>query len=166
MIVPLLFTVVAIIITMATINTGARYFALMVMVPGSYACFQVSNAWAASVAARPKQKRATALALSNSLGNTSLIWTPYLYPETDGPRYIMAWSVNLALCAIGIGASVALRIILQRANKKMDQREEGREDDTEDVVAHTKDDTLEMEAVQKSGRLGGAYAGKEYRYQI
>ncbi|KAK2757930.1 hypothetical protein FQN54_004336 [Arachnomyces sp. PD_36] len=165
MIVPLLFTVVAIIITMATVNTGARYFALMVMVPGSYSCFQVSNAWAASVAARPKQKRATALALSNSLGNTALIWTPYLYPESDGPRYIMAWSVNLALCAIGIGVSLALRFILQRANKKMDQREEGREDDAEYAVTGTKQDMTEMEAVQKSG-LGVARFEKEYRYQI
>ena len=79
---------VGIIITMSTLNTGARYFALFLMLPGAYGCFQVSNAWMANIAARPKAKRAIALAMNNSFGNLALVWTPYLYPSSDGPRYI------------------------------------------------------------------------------
>lgn len=117
---PLCAVIAAIILTLATTNTGARYFALMIMVPGSYGCFQVSNAWVASVAARPKQKRAIALAMSNAVGNTSLVWTPYLYPASAGSRYTVAWSVNIALYVVCIAVSLALRVVLQRQNKRME----------------------------------------------
>jgi hypothetical protein len=76
-----------IIITLATTNTGARYFALFLMLPGTYGGFQISNAWVANIAARPQKKRAISLAMSNSVGNLALVWTPYLYPDRDGPRY-------------------------------------------------------------------------------
>ncbi|KAK1657107.1 major facilitator superfamily domain-containing protein [Colletotrichum godetiae] len=90
------------IITIATTNTGARYFALFLMLPGTYGCFQISNAWMANIAARPQKKRAIALAANNSIGNLALVWTPYLYPKSAGPRYTVAWSVNLALLVIAI----------------------------------------------------------------
>lgn len=76
-----------IIITLATTNTGARYFALFLMLPGTYGAFQISNAWVANIAARPQKKRAISIAMSNSIGNLALVWTPYLYPDSDGPRY-------------------------------------------------------------------------------
>jgi hypothetical protein len=62
---------------------------MFLMLPGTYGCFQISNAWMANIAARPKKKRAIGLAMNNALGNTALVWTPYLYPESDGPRYFM-----------------------------------------------------------------------------
>lgn len=80
---------VGIIITMATTVVGARYFALFLMIPGAYGCFQISNAWMANIAARPRRKRAIALAMNNSVGNLALVWTPYLYPASDGPKYTM-----------------------------------------------------------------------------
>lgn len=84
---PTLVAMSGIIITLATTNTGARYFALFLMLPGTYGGFQISNAWVANIAARPQKKRAISLAISNSIGNLALVWTPYLYPDSDGPRY-------------------------------------------------------------------------------
>lgn len=88
MIYPSVAAIGGIIITMATTNLGARYFALFPMLAGTYGCFQISNAWMANIAARPQKKRAIALAMNNALGNTALVWTPYLYPASDGPRYM------------------------------------------------------------------------------
>jgi len=79
---------VGIIITLATTNVPVRYFALFLMLPGSYGCFQISNAWMANIGSRPQKKRAITLAMNNAFGNTSLVWTPYLYPSSDGPRYV------------------------------------------------------------------------------
>ena len=112
---------IGIIITMATTNVPARYFALFLMLPGAYGCFQVSNAWMANIAARPQKKRAIALAMNNALGNTALVWTPYLYPSSDGPRYITAWSVNLALTVVTLVSAVVLSFVLRRDNKKIDE---------------------------------------------
>lgn len=119
-IVPALVAITGIIITMATTNVAARYFALFLMLPGTYACFQVSNAWMANIAARPRKKRSIALAMNNSMGNTALTWTPYLYPAAEGPRYIKAWSVNITLTAILVFATIALSLLLKRENKKAD----------------------------------------------
>jgi hypothetical protein len=91
------------------------------MLPGTYGCFQISNAWMANIGARPQKKRAIALAMNNSFGNTALVWTPYLYPKEDGPRYIKAWSVNLALCVVVFVATFVLGFCLKRDNKKMDE---------------------------------------------
>jgi hypothetical protein len=75
----------------------------------------------ANIGARPQKKRAIALAMNNSFGNTALVWTPYLYPSTDGPKYTTAWSVNLALCVIVFASSLVLSICLKRDNKRMDE---------------------------------------------
>ncbi len=88
MVYPTIVAMIGIIITIATTNTAARYFSLFLMLPGTYGCFQISNAWMANIAARPQKKRAIGLAMDNSIGNLALVWTPYLYPDSDGPRYI------------------------------------------------------------------------------
>ncbi|KAF2018080.1 MFS general substrate transporter [Aaosphaeria arxii CBS 175.79] len=117
---PSIACIIGIVITIATTNHAARFFALYLMLPGTYGCFQVSNAWMANIAARPQKKRAIALAMNNALGNTALVWTPYLYPKSDGPRYTMAWSVNLALSVVTLVSAVALSFCLRRENKKID----------------------------------------------
>jgi MFS family permease len=163
---PSLFCMAGIIITIATTNVPARYFALFLMLPGAYGCFQVSNAWMANIAARPQKKRAIALALNNSIGNTALVWTPYLYPKGDGPKYTMAWSVNLGLTVVTALSALALSFCLQRENKKMDEMdaagytlEEGSGDKAE-VTA------LEREGTTAGRRLGGVAAGRTARYDI
>lgn len=123
MIYPSAVGIVGMIITLATTNSAARYFALFLMMPGAYGCFQVSNAWMANIAARPQKKRAISLAMNNSIGNIALVWTPYLYPASDGPRYTMAWSVNLALTVVVLVSSLVLSYILKKDNKKLDELE-------------------------------------------
>ncbi|RMY67731.1 hypothetical protein D0863_07603 [Hortaea werneckii] len=92
---PVLAAMVGIIITIATTNIAARYFALFIMLAGTYGSFQISNAWMGNISARPQKKRAIGLAMNNAIGNLAQVWTPYLYPESDGPRYTMALSFSL-----------------------------------------------------------------------
>ncbi|CAM1503127.1 Fc.00g079030.m01.CDS01 [Cosmosporella sp. VM-42] len=167
MIYPSVVALVGIIITMATTNIGARYFALFLMLPGTYGCFQISNAWMANIGARPRKKRAISLAMNNSFGNLALVWTPYLYPPSAGPRYTTAWSVNLALTVVTIASSFALSFILRKDNKKLDEIEttlaveEGvfGKDLSQHVEKHGEHATV--------GRpLGGANAGSKARYDI
>ena len=167
-ILPMFVTLTGIVITLATPNVVANYFALMLMIPATYGCFQVSNAWAASVAPRPKQKRAVALALNNSMGNTALIWTPYLYPKSQGPRYRTAWVVNLSLCVLAIVLSIALRLVLQRENKRLDAATMQSYQDEEQVAKEGEAGFSEVEGtVAATGRqLGGRNLGLSYRYQI
>ncbi|CAG9950673.1 unnamed protein product [Clonostachys rosea f. rosea IK726] len=124
MIYPSFVAIAGIVITMATTNNGARYFALFLMLPGTYGCFQISNAWMANIGARPQKKRAISIAMNNSFGNVALVWTPYLYPASAGPRYMTAWSVNLALTVVTVLSSAALSYCLRRDNKKIEELHE------------------------------------------
>jgi MFS family permease len=65
----------------ATLNTGARYFAMVVFAIGTYAVNSVILGWVASSCGQTKEKKASALAMVNTFANASFIWTPVsLFP--------------------------------------------------------------------------------------
>jgi hypothetical protein len=134
-----------------------RYFALFLMLPGTYGCFQISNAWMANIGARPQKKRAIALAMNNSFGNTALVWTPYLYPKSDGPKFVKAWSVNLALCVVVLVSSLALSICLKRDNKRMDEAEAQGFREEESVGSKTGTEVMDETAVVRRTLGNGRY---------
>lgn len=163
---PSMVAAAGIIITIATTNTGARYFALFLMLPGTYGCFQVSNAWMANIAARPQKKRAIALAVNNSIGNLALVWTPYLYPSSAGPRYIVAWSVNLAMTAIIVVSTLILTICLRRCNKQMDNLTD--DATLEQAGVDGKDHSTHIEERSDTDHAGGRQSRSRatWKYQI
>ena len=135
---PLFFAVFAYILAAATTKTGPRYLAMMLMVPGVYSGYVVALAWISNSLPRPPAKRAAALAFINAISNTSSIYASYMYessmgkcdlgliPEalltqTQGPRYVIAMSVNCGMALLAILSAVTLRLILVRLNKKLDQ---------------------------------------------
>lgn len=161
---PSLVAIAGIIITMATTNIGARYFALFLMLPGTYGCFQISNAWMANIGARPQKKRAISLAMNNSIGNLALVWTPYLYPDSDGPRYTTAWSVNLALTVVTVASTVILSLFLKKDNKRLEDnapsytREEG--------IAKMSSEHVEKNVGQDEGQPVRRANTGAFKYQV
>ncbi|CEL09664.1 hypothetical protein ASPCAL12797 [Aspergillus calidoustus] len=151
-----------IIITVATTNTAARYLAIFLMLPGTYGCMMISNAWMANIAARPQKMRAIGLAMNNSIGNSALVWTPYLYPESQGPRYVTAWAVNLSLMVVCIASTILLRVLLAKENRAMMAVEN--EEVHGDSVDDGDEDAKGMDRVYSVARArdGGLMA----RYQI
>lgn len=122
----------------------------------------------ANIAARPQKKRAIGLAINNSIGNLSLVWTPYLYPESDGPRYVTAWSVNLALSVIVVASSLVLHFMLKKDNKKMDEAD-ATGYSLEEAVERKSSATAKVEHLDEHAtvgrRLGGQNRGSTARYQ-
>lgn len=76
----------------ATLNTGAKYFAMVVFSIGTYAVNSIILGWVASTCGQTKEKKASSLAIVNTIANVSFIWTPYLWPDSDAPRYTIAMS--------------------------------------------------------------------------
>ncbi|KAI9721833.1 MAG: hypothetical protein M1812_002169 [Candelaria pacifica] len=117
---PLWVAVAAFILAAATTATAPRYLAMMLMVPGVYTGYVVGLAWISNTIPRPPAKRAAALAAINAVSNTSSIYASYMYPPSDGPRYVLAMAVNCGTALIAVIAATSLRIILGRLNKKLD----------------------------------------------
>lgn len=116
---PLTLSVVANVIAVSSLNTAARYVAMMLM-PGSvYMASTVLLSWVTGTLNQPKQKRASAIALINAVCNTPNIWTSYVY--FGAPRYLAAFLVNMAASAVAILVAVLTRMYLKRQNNKMDR---------------------------------------------
>ncbi|KAL4872134.1 hypothetical protein BDV12DRAFT_7057 [Aspergillus spectabilis] len=105
----------------ATLNTGARYFAMVVFAIGTYAVNSIILGWVSSTCGQTKEKKASALAIVNTCANVSFIWTPYLWPSSDEPRYTIAMSSSAAFSITCAACAWAMRIWLQRANRKIRQ---------------------------------------------
>lgn len=118
--IPLWTSIAGFIISAATTNLGARYFSMMIMLPGVYTAFTIGLTWAANTLPRPPAKRAAAMALCNCIANCSSIYGPFLYPQNTAPRYLIAMGVNAGTSLMSIIVATIFRFILRRLNQKMD----------------------------------------------
>jgi MFS family permease len=60
----------------ATLNTGAKYFAMVVFAIGTYAVNSIILGWVGSTCGQTKEKKAASLAIVNTIANASFVWTP------------------------------------------------------------------------------------------
>ncbi|XHG09658.1 hypothetical protein AWENTII_012701 [Aspergillus wentii] len=102
-----------------TSSIGARYFAMILFVGATYGVNNINIAWVAATLGQTDEKKAVAIAITNTLGNLASVYTPYLWPDSDAPRFAMAM-----YCSIGFSAGVVIvawlmRVILIRENRKI-----------------------------------------------
>lgn len=103
----------------ATLNVGARYFAMCVFSIGTYAVNSIVLGWVSNTCSQTKEKKACSLAIVNCIAVASFIWTPYMWPKSDGPRYTMAMSSSAALSLVTALGAWAMRFWLKRENAKI-----------------------------------------------
>jgi hypothetical protein len=105
-------------------NVGARYFAMCVFAIGTYAVNSIILGWVSSTCGETKEKKASSLAIVNTIANVSFIWTPYLWPDTDKPRYPIAMGSSAGFSIVTAGLAWAMKFWLMRINKKIRQSED------------------------------------------
>ncbi|RKL23227.1 hypothetical protein BFJ68_g1433 [Fusarium oxysporum] len=103
----------------ATLNTAGRYVCMVIFTIGTYAVNSLILGWCGSVCGQTKEKKAVAISMVTMIMNISFIWTPYLWPSSDEPRYAIAMSSSAAF-SIGTAALAwVAKIILKRRNQKL-----------------------------------------------
>lgn len=107
---------------MTSSNFGARYFSLFLQI-FVFAMNGTIYAWISSSIPRPPAKRAAALAFINSVGNAASIWTPFTYKTEDAPFYRPALGICIALQCVAAICAVALRVLLEKQNKRLARME-------------------------------------------
>ena len=113
--------IVGFVISCATLDTAARYVSCFLFASGAYAVNSMILGWVSATLGSTPEKKAVSLSIVNVIANASYIYTAYLYPESDGPRYLTAMASNAAFAAACILGTWALRFWLVHANKKMDR---------------------------------------------
>ncbi|KXT17533.1 hypothetical protein AC579_3195 [Pseudocercospora musae] len=92
-----------------TMNTGARYFAMM--------CFVGSINAVAVTCGQTREKKACSLALANTSSTAAMIWSPYLY--RDPPRFVIPMATNAGLSVVVALCALVMRWMLKRENRKL-----------------------------------------------
>ncbi|KAH7001142.1 major facilitator superfamily domain-containing protein [Ilyonectria destructans] len=113
--------VIGFILACTTVNVGARYFAMCVFATGVYACNSVILGWVASTCGQTKEKKAISLAIVNTIATLGPIYTPYLWPTSDAPKYTIAMSTSAAFSATSALLAWVMRWMLIRENRKIRQ---------------------------------------------
>lgn len=132
--IPLAISMLGNILVITLESTAGRYAAMFLMTLGVYSAFNVTLSWVSSTIPRPKAKRAAALAMVNSIANCTHLFTSYLYPTSDKPRFLKAWLVLANFCGLCAITALTLRTWLQRENRRLDKEEGFAPDSSEEFA--------------------------------
>jgi hypothetical protein len=86
---------------------------------GVYSVNSVILGWVSGTLGQTPEKKAISLSMVNMVSMASFIYTPYLYPKSDGPKYVTAMSSNASFACATVAAAWAMRIWLQMQNRKL-----------------------------------------------
>ncbi|KAI0441063.1 allantoate permease [Xylaria telfairii] len=135
----MLISVVGNIIAVSTLNTGARFFAIFLLPIGAVTSYQIILAWVANSFPRPLVKRSACISFANLVGNTGNIYGSYMYPSSDGPRYLPGGAATAGVAFLVAALALLTRFVLQKENKRLAEREvsefEGTAVDSPEVAA-------------------------------
>lgn len=107
------------IISCVTLNTPARYISCFLFASGAYAVNSVILGWVSATLGQTTEKKAVSLSIVNVVANASYIYTAYLYPKSDGPKYITAMGSNAGFAFATIVSAWVFRFWLMRTNTKI-----------------------------------------------
>jgi hypothetical protein len=111
------------VIMISTTKTGPRFFAMFLLPMGAVSAYQILVAWIANSFLRPNVKRSASIAICNMIGNTASIYGSYMYPKSDGPRYLAGGAAVAGVCFSVAVVAFILRLVHIRENKKLERAE-------------------------------------------
>lgn len=99
-----------------TLNIVGRYISMVIFTIGTYGVNSLILGWCGSVCGQTKEKKAVAISMVTTIMNVSFIWTPYLWPSSDEPRYLIAMASSAAFSIATALIAWLVKIILIRRN--------------------------------------------------
>ncbi|KAL2872994.1 hypothetical protein SGCOL_011869 [Colletotrichum sp. CLE4] len=103
----------------ATLNTTVRYVGIMIFVGATYGVNNIILGWTSATLGQTDEKKAVAIAMANTFGNLASVYTPYLWPDSDEPRYLTAMLASIGFSLGVVICAWIMRITLQRQNRKI-----------------------------------------------
>ena len=116
---PMIVTVVGYIISVASLSPAARYTASFLYIGGSFSANPLVITWAVSTLVRTPEKRAAGTAVVNVMGFIGNLVTPFFFPQSHEPRYLMAMLLMMAWSCVTGGCALFLKYLLRRGNREL-----------------------------------------------
>ncbi|GAD98611.1 high-affinity nicotinic acid transporter [Paecilomyces variotii No. 5] len=105
------------------VASGVRYFACFVVAVGLYVVVGLPLAWLPANAPRYGMRTA-ATGMQLTIGTSSGIMSPFIYPTSEGPRYIKGHTITMAMVAYSSVVFIGLSLWFRYANRR---RAEGKD---------------------------------------
>ncbi|KAF2197665.1 MFS general substrate transporter [Delitschia confertaspora ATCC 74209] len=123
-------------------GAGVHYAGCFLVAMGLYIIVGLPLAWLPTNCPR-YGKRTTATGLQLTIGNCSGIMASFLYPSTEGPRYVRGHAVTMAMVAFSCLCFIFMTIYLEHVNARRLRGEEDYkiEGMTDEQVAELGDDS-------------------------
>ncbi|KAF4909994.1 putative transporter [Colletotrichum viniferum] len=120
---PIIGSAVGISVLISTINIGARYFGLFLLISGTYNGLNLQLSWETSVVPAPRSKKAALIAIANCISQTSHWFSPYFWPRSQEPFYRLGGGLVLVGCPLVITSAGLAKWRAIKLNKKLDEAE-------------------------------------------
>ncbi|KAL6868743.1 hypothetical protein ACO1O0_000060 [Amphichorda felina] len=120
-IVPIIFSAAGCGILIGTLNVGARYFGLVLLISGTYSSLNLQLSWETTVVPAPRAKKAALVAIANCISQCSHWFSPYFYPTSQEPYYRMGGGLLIMGCALTVVSVVLVNLRCRNLNKKLDE---------------------------------------------
>lgn len=111
------------IISCLTLNVAARYISCFMFAGGVYSVNSVILGWVAATLGQTPEKKAVSLSIVNVVSMASFIYTPYLYPDSDAPKYVVAMASNASFAATSILAAWGMKFWLMKTNRNLKEKD-------------------------------------------
>jgi type II secretory pathway pseudopilin PulG len=128
-------------IAMPTKYRWARYVFTFLVASGSFGVYSTTYTWLSSTIVRPPVKRAAAIGFANTLSNSAALFGGYFWLDEYSPAFRQSWGCSLAFMFSGLACTLALRIVLKRANAKFDKLVAETSPNDAEAVARLDDDS-------------------------
>ncbi|KAK6338644.1 hypothetical protein TWF696_009455 [Orbilia brochopaga] len=104
-------------------HTGGKYVAMVIFTAGTYGVNSLILGWCGSVCGQTKEKKAVAISIVTTVMNASFVWTPYLWPKSDEPRYVIALGSSAGFSIATALLAWVVRLIMVRKNRRLREAE-------------------------------------------
>ncbi|KAJ0349246.1 hypothetical protein COL154_011705 [Colletotrichum chrysophilum] len=118
---PIIGSAVGISVLISTMNIGARYFGLFLLISGTYNGLNLQLSWETSVVPAPRSKKAALIAIANCISQTSHWFSPYFWPRSQEPFYRLGGGLVLVGCLLVITSAGLAKWRAIKLNKKLDE---------------------------------------------
>ena len=121
--IPIVFSAAGASMLIGTLNVGARYFGLILLISGTYSGLNLQLSWETTLVPAPRSKKAALIAIANCISQVSHWFSPYFFPTSQEPYYRLGGGLILFGCLACIVSSALIKLRAIRLNKKLDEAE-------------------------------------------
>ncbi|KAH4035728.1 hypothetical protein HBH70_084840 [Parastagonospora nodorum] len=122
-VIPILFSAAGCSMLIATLNVGARYFGLILLISGTYSGLNLQLSWETTLVPAPRSKKAALIAIANCISQTSHWFSPYFFPTSQEPFYRLGGGLILFGCVACVVSAMLVKMRAKALNKKLDEAE-------------------------------------------